>query len=47
MFLLPSALCLGLFLSPDRPYVNVAISLLAFAGVVYFLGPLTSFSLGG
>jgi hypothetical protein len=47
VFLLPSALCLGLFLSPRRPYVNVAISLLAFAGVVYFLGPLTSFSLGG
>jgi hypothetical protein len=46
VFLLPSALCLGLFLSPQRPYVNVAISLLAFAGVVYFLGPLASFSLG-
>jgi hypothetical protein len=46
VFLLPSAVCLGLFLSPQRPYVNVAISLLAFGGVVYFLGPLASFSLG-
>lgn len=46
-FLVPSALCLGLFLSPRRPYVNVAMSLVAFAGVVYFLGPLASFSLGG
>jgi len=46
VFLLPSALCLGLFLSPQRPYVNVAISLLAFAGVVSLLGPLASFSLG-
>jgi len=46
VFLLPSALCLGLFLSPSRPYVNVAISLAAFAGVVYFLGPLASFSVG-
>jgi hypothetical protein len=45
VFLLPSAICLGLFLSPQRPYVNVAISLLAFTGVVYFLGPLASFSL--
>ncbi|MDA4116272.1 MAG: hypothetical protein OK442_06935 [Thaumarchaeota archaeon] len=45
-FLLPSAICLGLFLSPQRPYVNVAVSLVAFAGVVYFLGPLASFSLG-
>lgn len=46
VFLLPSALCLGLFLSPRRPYVNMAISIVAFAGVVYFLGPLASFSLG-
>ncbi|HVC26570.1 MAG TPA: hypothetical protein VND40_00265 [Nitrososphaerales archaeon] len=46
VFLLPSALCLGLFLSPQRPYLNVAVSLVAFAGVVYFLGPLASFSLG-
>lgn len=46
VFLLPSALCLGLFLSPQRPYVNVAVSLAAFAGVVFFLGPLASFSLG-
>ena len=46
VFLLPSALCLGLFLSPRRPYVNVTVSLVAFAGVVYFLGPLASFSLG-
>ena len=45
VFLLPSALCLGLFLSPRRPYVNVAVSLIAFSGVVYFLGPLASFSL--
>ena len=44
VFLLPSALCLGLFLSPRRPYLNVAVSLVAFAGVVYFLGPLASFS---
>jgi len=46
VFLLPSALCLGLFLSPQRPYVNVVVSFAAFAGVVYFLGPLASFSLG-
>jgi hypothetical protein len=46
VFLLPSALCLGVYLSPERPYVNVAVSLAAFAGVVYFLGPLASFSIG-
>ncbi len=46
VFLLPSALCLGLFLSPKRPYINVAVSLAAFAAVVYFLGPLATFSLG-
>ena len=46
IFLLPSALCLGLFLSPRRPYLNVVVSLTAFAGVVYFMGPLASFSLG-
>jgi hypothetical protein len=46
VFLLPGALCLGLFLSPKRPYVNVAVSLLAFAGVVYFLGPFATFTLG-
>ncbi len=46
VFLLPSALCLGLFLSPRRPYLNVAVSLAAFLGVVYFLGPLASFSVG-
>jgi len=45
LFLIPSALCLGLFLSPKRPYVNVGLSLVAFAGVVYFLGPLATFSL--
>jgi len=45
-FLLPSALCLGLYLSPQRPYVNVLVSLAAFLGVVYFLGPLASFSIG-
>ncbi len=44
VFLLPSALCLGLFLSPGRPYLNVVVSLAAFVGVVYFLGPLASFS---
>jgi hypothetical protein len=46
IFLLPSALCLGFFLSPQRPYLNAAISLAAFAGVVYFLGPLASFNIG-
>jgi hypothetical protein len=46
VFLLPSALCLGLFLSPRRPYINVVLCVLAFAGVVYFFGPLASFSLG-
>jgi hypothetical protein len=46
VFLVPSALTLGLYLSPDRPYVNVAVSLAAFAGVVYFLGPFASFSMG-
>lgn len=45
-FLLPSALCLGYSLSPERPYLNAAVSLAAFAGVVYFLGPLASFSVG-
>ncbi len=43
-FLLPSAVALGLFLSPRRPYLNAAASLAAFAGVVYFLGPFASFS---
>jgi hypothetical protein len=46
VFLLPSALCLGLFLSPSRPYLNVVVSLASFAGVVYFLGPFASFSMG-
>ncbi len=46
-FLLPSAIALGLFLTPHRPYVNVAVSLAAFAGVVYFLGPFASFSVAG
>lgn len=45
VFLVPSALCLGAFLSPQRPYVNVIVALAAFAGVVYFLGPFASFSL--
>jgi hypothetical protein len=46
VFLLPSALCLGFFLSPQRPYLNAALSLAAFVGVVYFLAPLASFSIG-
>jgi hypothetical protein len=46
VFLLPSALCLGFFLSPHRPYVNAMVSMAVFVGVVYFLGPLTSFSVG-
>jgi len=46
VFLLPSALCLGLFLSPHRPYLNVLVSLAAFAGVVYFFGPFASLSVG-
>jgi hypothetical protein len=46
VFLIPSALCLGFFLSSERPYLNAVISLAAFAGVVYFLAPLTSFSVG-
>ena len=46
-FLIPSAICLGYFLSPKRPYLNVALSLLAFAGVVYFLGPFGSVGVGG
>lgn len=45
IFLLPSGICLGLFLSPRRPYVNALLSLASFAGVVYFLGPLANFSL--
>lgn len=47
VFLLPSALALGTFLSPQRPYVDVLVSLAAFAGVAYLLGPMASFSLGG
>ena len=43
-FLLPSAIALGLFLSPGRPYLNVIVSVAAFVGVVYFLGPFASFS---
>jgi hypothetical protein len=46
VFLIPSALSLGFFLTPDRPYLNAVTSLAAFAAVVYFLGPLASFSLG-
>lgn len=46
VFLVPSALCLGVFLSPDRPYVNLALSLASFVGVVYLLGPMASFGLG-
>lgn len=45
VFLLPSALCLGFFLTPDRPYLNAITALAAFAGVVYFLGPLASFGI--
>jgi hypothetical protein len=45
-FLLPSAIALGLYLSPRRPYANVAVSLAAFAGVVYLLGPFASFGVG-
>jgi hypothetical protein len=45
LFLFPSALCLGFYLSPARPYLNVAASLVAFFLVVYLLGPLMSFSL--
>ena len=46
LFLVPSALCLGLFLSPRRPYLNVAVSLVVFAGVAYFMAPLASFGAG-
>jgi hypothetical protein len=46
VFLVPSALCLGFFLSPGRPYLNAAVSLAAFVGVVYFLGLLASFNIG-
>jgi hypothetical protein len=45
-FLVPSAIALGLYLSPRRPYLNAAVSLAAFAGVVYFLSPFASFSVG-
>jgi hypothetical protein len=45
-FLVPSAIALGLYLSPRRPYLNAAVSLAAFAGVVYFLTPFASFSVG-
>jgi hypothetical protein len=45
VFLVPSAIALGVYLSPYRPYLNVAISLAAFAGVVYFLGPFASFTI--
>jgi hypothetical protein len=47
LILLPSAVCLGLYLTPQRPYANVAVALASFAAVVYFLGPLASFSLAG
>lgn len=47
VFLLPSALALGTFLSPKRPYVDALVSLAAFAGVAYLLGPMASFSLAG
>jgi hypothetical protein len=46
IFLVPSAVCLGSFLSKRRPYVNVLVALAAFAGVVYLMGPMTSFTLG-
>jgi hypothetical protein len=45
LFLIPSATCLGFYLSPGRPYLNLAASLVAFLSVVYLLGPLMSFSL--
>lgn len=47
IFLLPSAVFLGLYLSPGRPYLHVLLSLAAFLVVTYFLGPLTTFSLPG
>jgi hypothetical protein len=46
VFLIPSSIALGIYLSPHRPYLDVAISLATFAGVVYFLGPFASFNLG-
>jgi len=46
VFLLPSSLCLGLFLSPERAYLNAAVSLLAFVAVVSLMAPLAWFSLG-
>ena len=46
VFLVPSSACLGLFLTPSRPYINVAVSLLAFVGAVSFIAPLATFSLG-
>ena len=45
VFLVPSALCLGLFFSPRRPYFFVLLSLAAFLGVVYFFGPVASVGL--
>ncbi|MDA4117465.1 MAG: hypothetical protein OK455_03890 [Thaumarchaeota archaeon] len=42
VFLIPSALCLGLFFSPRRPYLFVVLSLATFFGVVYFFGPFAS-----
>jgi len=45
LFLFPSAVCLGYYLSPGRPYLNAAASLVVFLLVVHLLGPLMSFSL--
>ena len=41
LFLIPSAVFLGFFLSPGRPYLHLGLSLAAFLAVTYFMGPLT------
>ena len=46
IFLLPSTLGLGMFFSPQRPYVDALVSLAAFVCVVRLFGPLASFGLG-
>jgi hypothetical protein len=47
VFLVPSALCLGLFFTSRRPYLFVLLSLAAFLGVVFFFGPMASVGLNG
>jgi hypothetical protein len=43
IFVVPAALFLGVFFSPRRAYLNLVVSMFAFATVAYFFSPLVTF----